>query len=487
MKPPRTGIKVSIGLQIVAVLVIYALVNYLGFLHYERRDFSRSQKFSLAGQTRAVLKEFKKPLEVIIISSPTFLSPVSQIFGDLRSLMNEVLFNKRESLRIEYVDPTRNLSRIQDLQAKYKLTSLDNLIILDYEGRHRLLNIAEMGDFDLTPLAQGGQPILLAFRGEQVLTSALLAILKPDSETVYFLTGHGEPSADRELSNLSEAISQQNAVVKTLSLSSADEIPPDASALLLVAPKSDLDEREAAVIGAWLRKGGKMLVLLDPNSATPRLHALLANSGIIPRDDRVLRLIQLPLATGILRDVTAHVLPNAEVTRRLEGMNILFPGATQSLGFDQPLAQQEKIRIRPLVEAAEEFWGETAYLPNQPGGVAYQDGIDSGQPLIIGASADRDAVENDRVGIQSSRLIVMGSSQFAFDAGLSRPGLDLIVGCVNSLIDRGSVSGITPKNATRFTLQLTDIQLSRLALLVIIGIPALAAVLGLLVWLRRRA
>jgi hypothetical protein len=487
MKPPRTGIKVSIGLQIVAVLVIYALVNYLSFLHYERRDFSRSQKFSLAGQTRAVLKEFKKPLEVIIISSPTFLSPVSQIFGDLRSLMNEVLFNKREGLRIEYVDPTRNLSRIQDLQAKYKLTSLDNLIILDYEGRHRLLNIAEMGDFDLTPLAQGGQPVLLAFRGEQVLTSALLAILKPDSETVYFLTGHGEPSSDRELSNLSEAISQQNAVVKTLSLSSADELPPDASALVLVAPKSDLDEREAAVIGAWLRKGGEMLVLLDPNSATPRLQALLANSGIIPRDDRVLRLIQLPLATGILRDVTAHVLPNAEVTRRLEGMNILFPGATQSLGFDQPLAQQEKIRIRPLVEAAEEFWGETAYLPNQPGGVAYQDGIDNGQPLIIGASADRDAVENDRVGIQSSRLIVMGSSQFAFDAGLSRPGLDLIVGCVNSLIDRGSVSGITPKNATRFALQLTDIQLSRLALLVIIGIPALAAVLGLLVWLRRRA
>jgi hypothetical protein len=487
MKPPRTGIKLSIGLQIVAVLVIYALVNYLGFLHYERRDFSRSQKFSLAGQTRAVLKEFKKPLEVIIISSPTFLSPVSQIFGDLRSLMNEILFNKREGLRIEYVDPTRNLSRIQDLQAKYKLTSLDNLIILDYEGRHRLLNIAEMGDFDLSPVAHGGQPILLAFRGEQVLTSALLALLKPDSETVYFLTGHGEPAPDRELSNLTEAISQQNAVVKNLSLSSTDVIPPDASALIIVAPKSDLDEREAAVIGSWLRKGGKILILLDPNSSTPRLHSLLANSGIIPRDDRVLRLIQLPLATGILRDVTAHVLPNAEVTRRLDGMNILFPGATQSLGFDKPLAQQDKIRIRPLVEAAEEFWGETSYLPNQPSGVDYQDGIDNGQPLIIGASADRDAVENDRVGVQSSRLIVMGSSQFAFNAGLSRPGLDLIVGCVNSLIDRGSVSGISPKNATRFTLQLTDIQLSRLALLVVVGIPALAAVLGLLAWLRHRA
>ena len=59
MKPPRTGIKIGISLQILAVLVIYGLVNYLGSVHYERRDFSRSQKFSLAGQTRAVLKEFK--------------------------------------------------------------------------------------------------------------------------------------------------------------------------------------------------------------------------------------------------------------------------------------------------------------------------------------------------------------------------------------------------------------------------------------------
>jgi ABC-type uncharacterized transport system involved in gliding motility auxiliary subunit len=284
-----------------------------------------------------------------------------------------------------------------------------------------------------------------------------------------------------------EAIVQQNALVKSLSLSSSDAIPVDASALILIAPKSDLEEREAAVIGAWLRKGGKMLVLLDPNSPTPRLHSLLENSGITVRDDRVLRLIQLPLATGILRDVTAHVLPNTEITRRLEGMNILFPGATQSLAFNQKLAEQEKIRIRPLVEAAEEFWGETAYLPNQPAGVAYQDGIDNGQPIIIAASADRDAVENDRVGVQSSRLIVMGSSQFAFNTGLNRPGLDLLVGSINALIDRSTVSGITPKNATRFTLQLTDEQLSRLTLVVIFGLPALAALLGLFVWLRRRA
>jgi hypothetical protein len=315
----------------------------------------------------------------------------------------------------------------------------------------------------------------------------MMSLLKPEVETVYFLEGHGEASPVRETRNFAEAVLLQNATVKPLSLAGSDAVPSDASAIVIAGAQSDLEEREAAILGAWLRAGGKMLVLLNPNAETPRLHNLLSNSAIVPRNDRVLRLIQLPYATGILRDVTAQVLPNAEITRRLEGMNLLFPGATQSLGFDLQHAEAEKIRIRPLIQAAEEFWGETDHAPNQPQGVAYQDGIDFGQPIIIAASADRYGVEDDRVDVQSSRLIVVGSFQFALDASLTRPGLDFLVGAVNALIDRGNLSGITPKNITRFSVRLTDSQLSQLALAVMVGIPAVAAFVGLLVWLKRRA
>jgi len=489
MKPHRTGIKFNIGLQCLAILVIYALVNYLGFEHYERRDYSRSQKFSLSSQTRTVLKEFKKPLDIIIISSPTFLSPVSQILGDTRSLMNEILFNKRDGLRVEYIDPTRNLSRLQAIQAKYKIANPENLIILECDGRHRLLNIAELGEFDMSPMAQGEQPVLLAFRGEQAITSALMGLLKPGEQCVYFLQGHGEPhpSTNGGLSTFVDYITQQNARVETLSLSSIDQIPGNASALVIVAPKTDLDEREASVLGSWMRSRGKTLVLLDPNAATPRLNTLLAASGIQPMDDRILRLIKLPFAMGILRDVTGEILPNSEITRRLEGMNILFPGTTQSLGFNREFATREKIRIRPLVQASEEFWGETNYAPNQPGGVSYDDKVDNGQPLFIAASADRDGVEDDRVEVQTARLIVVGSSQFALDPAISRQGLDLLIASINSLTERGNLSGITPKTPTRFSLNLTDDQLSRLALVVMLGMPGVAAIAGCIVWLRRRA
>ena len=67
---PRTGIRIGIGLQTLAMLVLFAGVNFLGFEYYSRVDFSRSQKFALSAQTRRVIREFKevKPVNIIVIS-----------------------------------------------------------------------------------------------------------------------------------------------------------------------------------------------------------------------------------------------------------------------------------------------------------------------------------------------------------------------------------------------------------------------------------
>jgi hypothetical protein len=143
----------------------------------------------------------------------------------------------------------------------------------------------------------------------------------------------------------------------------------------------------------------------------------------------------------------------------------------------QQIAQKEKIRIRPLVEAAEEFWGETAYLPNQPSGVAYQDGIDNGQPIFIAASAERDALENDRVGVQSSRLIVVGSSQFAYNAALSRPGLE----CSSVASTRSSIKARPAASHRKmphdFRSNSRIFRCHAWQCLSVVGVPSLAAIL----------
>lgn len=488
-KIPRGAIRLGIGLQALAVAVIFVAVNFLGFENYTRLDFSRSQDILLSTQTRRVIREFQKPLSIVVISSPTMFGPATQVFGDVRNLLNEVQYSGRERVLIEYVDPTRNLDRMRALQAKYKFTSADNLIIFDYDGRTRFVNISEMADFDMSSLAQGEVPRLLAFRGEQVLTGAMLALLKPETQVVYFLQGHGEPSlgTGSPITALIDYVQKQNARVDVLSLSSTDALPADAAALVIIAPKFDLEVREEALLSAWLRVHGRILVLLDPDAETPRLRGLLAANGIIPQDDRVLRTVRLAFATGILREVTGEVQPTTEFTRRLQGMTILFSGSTQSLTLDQKLAEKETIQLRPLILAAEEFWGERNYAPNQPAGVRYEDGQDNGQPLAIAASADRGGVEDDRIEVQTSKLIVVGTSQFAFDASATPQGFDFLLSAINSLLDRSRLTGVAPKTLTHFALNLTDAQLGRIALFTMIVLPGLAALAGLAVWWKRRS
>jgi len=486
---PRGAIRLGIGLQAVAVFVLFVAVNCLSFQNYWRADLSRSQKFSLSMQTRRVIREFKKPVTLTVISSPTMFGPAARILGDVQGLLGEIQFSGRERVVIEYVDPTRNLTRMRELQGKYKLASADNLIVLDYDGRTRILNIAEMADFDMRPVAQGEPPQLLAFRGEQVLTGAMISLIKPDLPVVYFLQGHGEPAPGpaSPVAILNDYIQKQNMRVAALSLASADAIPADAAALVILSPKFDLDAREEAVVSGWLRQRGRMLVLLDPMSATPRLHGILAANGIVPQDDRVLRIVRLAFATGILREVTGEILPTTEFTRRLAGMTVLFSGATQSLQLDQGLAAKETIQLRPLIQAAEEFWGERDYAPNLPGGVRYDEGRDNGQPITIAASADRGGVEDDRVEIQTSKLIVVGNAQFAYDASASPQGLDFLISALNSLLDRNKLTGVTPKSVAHFALNLTDDQLGRIAFFAMIVLPGLSALVGALVWWKRRS
>jgi hypothetical protein len=43
---PRRVIRLSVALQVLAMLVLLAAVNYFSFNHYARADFSRSQNSS---------------------------------------------------------------------------------------------------------------------------------------------------------------------------------------------------------------------------------------------------------------------------------------------------------------------------------------------------------------------------------------------------------------------------------------------------------
>lgn len=486
---PRGWIGTNVAIQIAAVVFLVLAANYFSFNHYARWDLSRSQKFVLSEQTKAVFRELKKPVKVTVFFSPTVLTPESMLYADVVNLLKEFVFSGRKMIEVEYVDPTRDLSRARVLQSKYKFGGGENVVILDYDGRTKLLAAASMADFDTSQVPGGGEARLLAFKGEQALTNGLIALLSPDTRKVYFLQGHGEPPVGpgSPLTTLSDYIARQNLTIDTLSLASKDSIPADCAVLVIVAPQLDLNQREAGILAAYWEAEGRLLVLLDPAASTPALGLFLSNAGLVPLDDRVLRLVRLPFAMGILRDVTAEFLGRNAITKRLEGTSLLLPGATQSIGLDVELAQRAGIQIRPLLQAAEEFWGETDHVTDANTGVKYEHGKDHGQPVYVAAAADRGGVSDDRVEVASSKLVAVGSAQFALDAAMTPQGLDFLLSAVNWLADRGQLTGVMPKSVKHFSLHLTDAQLGTLSLYTMIVIPGIAALLGVITWIRRRS
>ncbi|MEI8235342.1 MAG: GldG family protein [Verrucomicrobiota bacterium] len=481
---PRAKIGLNVLLQAVAFLALFALANYLGFNHYQRWDFSRDQKYTLSQQTRRVIANLKKPVHVIV-----FFSGESPVAHDTVALLNEYAYASKNRVTVEVVDPFRSMARAREIATQYKLRDNDNVVILATEGRSKFVSAADMAQFEPS-LNLLDKPRLKTFKGEAALTSALIEITEAGASQVYSLSGHGEPLLETRspFSGLKAYIERQNVKVPPLKLTDVESVPPDAKALLIIAPQYDFSDAELHALRVyWGEKRGRIFVALEPNSPTPKLAAFLAETGIAVHDDRVLKTLPIKLASGIVRgilkEITGDFLPGSPITKRLGNVTASFTGgATQSLGLESERVAAADIKLKPLIRASGGYWGETHYTETAVYFNPKEDYIDP----VVAASAEKGALANDSVRVDSARLVVIGSSAFLSNDTLTEADLDFVLSSLNWLLDREEIIGIAPKPAHNLALNLTDSQMGSIGLLTMGAIPACAAALGFFLWLKRR-
>ena len=527
------SVRLRVMLQIAAALIVAGSIVVWSLNHYRRYDFSRSHTYELSSQSKEMMWFLKAPVRVIVYFSPSSLSPGAELYGDITSLLREFQFyaHHYRDLTVERVDPLRNPARAHELQARYKFSGGENVIILEYNGRSTIIPAPEMGEYDTAPTQYGDRPRLVAFRGEQILTSALIALIEPASnKKAYFLQGHGEglPGIP-PLQLVGQNLKRQNITVAPLNLADTVSVPKDAALVVIDGAHFDPSYDELAAIKSYWNTGGHLMVMLDPTGETPELNAFLAQSGnIIPRNDRVLRLVNLGGAMGILRDVTGEFFAGSEITSRLVGLNILMAGNTCSLAINDqrdkllanPIQSSSKtpsaptpstntestsraaasnnpvtdtVQVtppgitRPLIRGIHGFRGCSNYTNIDNKGITFDPARDTFFPVIIAAMTDLGGVHDDRLALGASRMVVVGNCEFLKDKYLAETGLDFFSSAMNTLIDRTRLTGTTPKTKEFFTLNLDEQQLRFLALWIMLVIPLVAALLGIIILWRRRS
>ena len=495
----RFQIGLNLLIQLVLVFFLVSAVNWIGFRHYKRWDFSRDQKYALSDKTKRFLNTIKGKVRITV-----FFSPNTPISADVQSLLTEYQYAAKGKLDLENIDPQRNLSRAKELFDKYKVVSDESLLVIDYEGRNKTVKASEMAEIDQSGMAMGEGPRVTAFKGEQAITSAMMDLVEGKKNTIGYLTGHKEPAiaeapppvmmAQQQpaspISVLKTFIENENIKFQELNLFNEPKIPADIKAVMILGPQYDLSDRELKLLHDFWDKQGRILLLADPSAKTPKLNALLNELGVKMNDDRLMAFVRTGIEElALIRDVQARFLGNSPVTKRLADVRAVFFGGTSSITLEPERVRGANIRLQPLVEAEKGYFAETDYNTTDQAKLQADAKKAGTAPLTIGVSIEKGGTGDERVQMNSSRMIVVSNATFVQDNALTQDqqALDFVSASVNWLLSREQLIGIAPKVPKTLTFSLNEDALRNLRWIILVLMPLFFVVLGTAVWWKRRA
>lgn len=448
-------------------LGILVAVNWISSRQNKRWDLTGSQQFSLSDQTRKILTELKSPVTVKVFYDGRNDSP--QRYRD--RLTDYTYLSKQVS--IEYIDGDRSPMEAQ----KYEITTVPT-VILEYAGRTQRTSTAD----------------------EQGMTNALKKLIEGKAKKVYFLQGHGEHDPDATdgagYKGAADALVKDNFETAKLTLAQVGSVPDDATLLIIAGATIDVFPPELEAIRAFLKRGGKMLLMIDPATkagAQPAsLIALAKDWGIQVGDDIVVDASGVGQMIGTDASVPIGMPASHPITNGFR-LVTAFPLARSVTpiegGADGRFAQK-------VVETSEQSWAEAdvkgLYDTGRP--ERNTEKGDKVGPVSIAAAvsaAAPDAPAPDPATPDApkpeTRVVVVGDSDFASNRAIAIGGnSDLFVNMGNWLAQQEDLIAIRPRDPQDRRIQLTEAQSQQIFWLTLAIIPLAIFGNAWRVWWRRR-
>ena len=472
----ETKLGAMTSLSVIAVLAILVGANYLVSRRDKRWDLTAGGTYTLSDQSVRVLNNLKMPVRVFVFDQPGS-------FQRFRDGLGSYEYASR-NIQVEYVDMDRQPARARD----YNVTSYGT-VVLEYDGRRE------------TVMSER----------EQDLTNALIKVTTGRQVKAYFVQGHGERNStgsDRTgMANVLGMLKRDNYTVDTLVLAQAQGgVPADAAMVVVAGPTSDFLKPEIDALAAYLRKGGKVLFMLDPPIGegvrpVPVLEGLLKQWGITLGHDIVIDISGMGQLFGA--DASVPVIASYQQHPITENFNVLtaFPLAQSVRG--EAGAELGSAMTQNLLQTSQRSWSESDVKSLDAGGKVSMDEAagDRRGPITIALTLSMDAPdapapaavkEGEKPGEQAAskpqmRIAVIGDSDFATNAASGVQGNgDLFVNIANWLTQQEDLISIRPRDTSDRRITMTAGQLNSVGWLAILVIPGAILGSGIYGWWRRR-
>ena len=369
---------------------------------------------------------------------------------------------------------------------------------VDSDQRPALANQMGVQVYNTAVVRAGDRHIQVITTDEEDIALAILRAIRVRETVICFATGHGEYDIDNfefhthfegvqghshniegvgvvqmqqhGLGRLRRMIEKLGLVARKTLIAGGQEVPPDCAALVEANPRTRYTRPDSGVLRAYLARGGSLLMMIEPDYAVDQaLAAVLAEAGI-------------RLGDGFVVDPVDHYFTDKQmiagtkyarhpITRAL-ALSI-YPGArpVETIPAAQATAtvlfstSAQSYRITDRLRAGEE--AESAPRGAIPLAAAAEGRLGSGYPF---------------------RLVVFGDADFGSNSFFPYlANADMALGSISWLIHEERVPVVKPPIEVLPTVALTGSQVRTIFIATVLVLPGSVALLGGLVWWRRRA
>ena len=340
--------------------------------------------------------------------------------------------------------------------------------------------------------------VAVAFRGEQVVASAILSVSSAERPHVYFLAGHGEaqPGDTNETNGLSvfaEQMRLRNLEVSVIDLAQTKAVPDDAALVIIAAPQGRYDPFEVELLRRYLsERAGRAMILLPPG-VRHGLDDLLYDWGLVA-DDVVIAESDPANVTEQNELRIAAFWPHPITQALLDNQFSLYLGLSRVVRPDPGRPLDNSLSATVLAATSETAWGERDYRQRDD---TYNPGIDlkglagfePKKRLGVVVSSERITPPKDLpFSVRGGRIVLFGNADFAVNARIGAPGnLAFLLNSVEWCVDRDVQLNTLPRPIERYQINLSQADVGHLRISLLFILPGLAAVFGIIVYWTRRS
>jgi hypothetical protein len=478
------GVKALSALGVFAAVVVAVNANVLVARWYERWDVTSEGLFSLSEASKRTLAALPEGVEVVVL-----LTRGDPLLPRVRQLL-AAYGAETDKLVIRYVDPERSPAEFVAIQQKYQILAgkaddgrvvTDAVIVIAHGEKTWFITGDDVTSFDDEGRAR---PEL-----EQALTEGLANVQRGDRGVLCAGEGHGEASIDdagpEGLAELRQGLTKNNFEVRALNLELPDAAKKlaECQSFVIAGPEVAHSFQAAERLKAFLAQGGRLLAFVSPVFGAD---GEIVASGLEP--------VAALAGAELGRDLVLETDPSARLPR---GAGEVFFAAPKLHDVTRGLVQEDKVEFRVLVSQAQSLRTRAdasakSLLLSSDQALSVRDVrslLDGNGTPSDGERGQRTLAVAAELG-QGARVVWAGAKNLPQNKSFRDPALLgdrlFVENAVSWASSRPALVSVPKKSAQELGLTLTEESLSEVLRYVLVYMPAVSALLGILVLFERR-